>query len=67
MWEQEYQDYPPDARLRKHRVETGRGIVGCEMNDIQGWGLTHPPPQRKKRGALSTLMRCFLGSTDERS
>lgn len=57
MWYREYKDYPPDQPLVNERVETGKGIVGCEMHDLMGWGQTyHKPPKSKKRGILRTLL-----------
>jgi hypothetical protein len=40
MWPKFYRDYKVDATLIKHQVEPGRGIVGCEMHDLNGWGTT---------------------------
>lgn len=38
MWPKAYKDYLRDKPLIKHQVTSGRGIVGCEMHDINGWG-----------------------------
>lgn len=37
MWEKKYRDYPPGASLKKCKLETGKGLVGCEMNEPFGW------------------------------
>lgn len=51
MWWREYKDYPPDAPLKKETVEPGRGIVGCEMHENNGWGLSfHNNPPRTLTG-----------------
>ena len=51
MWWKENKDYRYDKPLKRHTVETGKGIVGCEMNDIHGYGNTmHRSQFRKKRG-----------------
>ncbi|MEX1012318.1 MAG: hypothetical protein WD595_05925 [Waddliaceae bacterium] len=51
MWPKNYQDYPEDALLKKEKVESGKGIVGCEMHDVNGWGETfhHKKTKAKKR------------------
>lgn len=51
MWPKAYRDYKTDEPLVKQRVEPGKGIVGCEMHDLNGWGNTlHVPAEKKKRG-----------------
>ena len=40
MWPKSYKDYPKDTPLVKNRVEPGKGIVGCEMSEPNGWGDT---------------------------
>ncbi len=43
----EYFDYKVDQPLIKFPVEPGRGIIGCEMHEINGWGNTlHIPRGR---------------------
>lgn len=57
MWEKEYRDYPTDTPLKKQKVEPGRGIVGCEMHDLEGWGNTlHIPKKPKKKGFVRTIL-----------
>ncbi len=48
MWQKKYKDYPEDTDLVKKKVEPGKGIVGCEMHEINGWGLTHHQYRRRK-------------------
>lgn len=38
MWPKSYRDYPKDKPLIKNQVEPGKGIIGCEMHDLNGWG-----------------------------
>lgn len=40
MWPKIYKDYPPDSPLKKEQVTQGRGIIGCEMHELNGWGDT---------------------------
>lgn len=41
MWLKEYRDYHPDKPLKKYRVEPSRGIIGCEMDELNGWGTPY--------------------------
>ena len=45
MWPKEYRDYKIDEPLKKLRVNTGDGITGVEMNDLNGWGDTLHIPE----------------------
>jgi hypothetical protein len=38
MWPKFYRDYEIDKPVIKYQVQPGRGIVGCEMHDLNGWG-----------------------------
>lgn len=50
MWFKEYRDYPIDRPLIKEQVEPDKGIIGCEMHDLNGWGTQlHQVRPRKKR------------------
>ena len=60
MWEKEYKDYPKDTPLRKETVETGKGIVGCEMHDLNGWGDQLHIPKRGKPGIFKMLFSPFI-------
>lgn len=49
MWFRQYCDYPIDRPLIKEQVESGHGIIGCEMHDLNGWGTQlHRLKPRKK-------------------
>jgi hypothetical protein len=48
MWQKEYRDYKKDQPLVKQRVEPGRGIIGCEMHELNGWGNTLHQIKKKK-------------------
>lgn len=59
MWPKDYKDYKRDETLVKQQVRPGKGIVGCEMHDLNGWGNSlHQPRKNKKRG----IVRTFLSS-----
>lgn len=61
MWHREYRDYKTDESNVKNQVESGRGICGCEMHEINGWGNTLHHPQKKKSGWMASLLRYFFG------
>jgi hypothetical protein len=44
MWPKSYKDYPKDTPLVKQRVESGKGIIGCEMSEPNGWGESYHNP-----------------------
>lgn len=54
MWHREYRDYKTDESNIKNQVEPGRGICGCEMHEIYGWGnLLHQPKKQKPQWIAS--------------
>lgn len=56
MWPKIYKDYPVDSALKKQKVEPGKGIIGCEMHELNGWGATyHVPSKRKKKWCKKDL------------
>jgi len=55
MWPKKYKDYPVDTPLKKEQIESGKGIVGVEMHDINGWGTEIHQPVRRKKGLLARL------------
>lgn len=61
MWPKEYKDYKTDEPLIKQSVEPGKGIYGCEMHEINGWGNTLQHPKKRKRGLLATLLIQLFG------
>lgn len=57
MWYKEYRDYQNDAPLKKEQLSSGKGIVGCEMHEQNGWGVTHHEPVKpKKKGLMTTIL-----------
>jgi hypothetical protein len=66
MWWKEYADHRYDEPLKKQRVETGKGIVGCEMNDRHGYGTTlHRSQYRIKRGLITGFFAWLFGVKEE--
>lgn len=49
MWFKAYRDYPIDTDLKKEKVEPSHGIIGCEMHELNGWGIAHHIPQKSRR------------------
>ncbi|KAF3362854.1 Uncharacterized protein PHSC3_000596 [Chlamydiales bacterium STE3] len=61
MWYREFKDYPPDSPLLHKKVEPGHGIIGCEMHELNGWGISlHQVRKRKKKGLIAFLVTHFL-------
>lgn len=68
MWPKSYRDYPTDKPLVKNTVEPGKGIVGCEMHDLNGWGNTvHIPHKEKKQGLFRTIIHTIFKKFDKSS
>lgn len=66
MWYREYKDYPPDTPLIHEKVEPGKGIIGCEMHELNGWGITlHRPKKRKKKGLIASVLAYFFNSKEQ--
>lgn len=65
MWDREYRDYKRDHPLIKQTVEPGKGIAGCEMHDINGWGNTLHVPAKRKRGRLASFLLQLFGMKEE--
>jgi hypothetical protein len=57
MWPKEYRDYPEDRPLIKYPVESGKGIIGCEMHEINGWGEKH---HTFRKGLIQTLLESIF-------
>ncbi len=67
MWFKEYNDYKTDKPLIKYQVEPGKGIIGCEMHDLNGWGSEyHISPRRWRSRLLSSFLSLFLKRRDRR-
>lgn len=56
MWPKSYKDYKQDDFLTKHPVEPGKGIVGCEMHEINGWGNSLHMYKQKRKGFVRTML-----------
>lgn len=57
MWHKEYRDYEVDKPLIKYRVEPGKGIIGCEMHDLNGWGnVIHIPFKKGRYNFFSSFL-----------
>ena len=56
MWFKQYRDYPIDRPLIKEQVEPGKGIIGCEMHDLNGWGTYNHRMPPKKKGLWGKMM-----------
>ncbi len=61
MWPKSYKDYPKDTPLVQNRVEPGKGIIGCEMSEPNGWGeQLDIPPKTRKEGLSTTFWKWLL-------
>lgn len=60
MWFKEYRDYKTDHPLIKEPVEPGNGIIGCEMHDLNGWGVLHHHPRPSKTSLWGRIMRHLI-------
>lgn len=50
MWWKAFKDYPLNRPMKHEQVEPSKGIYGCEMHDLNGWGEEfHRPVRRSKR------------------
>lgn len=66
MWWKEYADYRYDKPMKRETVETGKGIIGCEMHDVHGYGTTDHKSQYYRRGGVLTgLMTYLFGFKEE--
>ena len=63
MWSKSYQDYKVDKALIKYRVESGKGIVGCEMHEYNGWNTTALPP--KQEGSVCSRLPYYVDPYNE--
>ncbi|NGX42674.1 MAG: hypothetical protein K940chlam7_00958 [Chlamydiae bacterium] len=67
MWPKFYRDYPVDESLNQQQVEPGKGIVGCEMHDLNGWGESCHIPKKRKKGLLRSLFVSIFGKRKRKS
>lgn len=61
MYFKEFQDYPVDTPLVKEKVYPGKGIIGCEMHEINGWGTHLHAPKIKNKSLWARMIRFFFG------
>lgn len=62
MWPKSYKNYPRDEELIKYPVEPGKGIIGCEMHELNGWGNSlHIHPKKKRKGLIERLLETLFG------
>ena len=61
MWPKKYKDYPEDESLKKYRVEPGKGIQGCEMHELNGYGTSQHRYKRRKN-IIEKLLSYLWGS-----
>jgi hypothetical protein len=65
MWWKAYKDYPLHKPLKNQHVETGRGIIGCEMHDLNGWGEEYHESPREKPGLFVNICTFLFGTKVE--
>lgn len=65
MWWKAYKDYPLHKPLKNQQVEPGRGIQGCEMHDLNGWGEEYHKPPRRHQGWFVNLCAFLFGTKVE--
>ncbi len=64
MWPKRYKDYPEDKPLKKEQVGSGKGIVGCEMHDLNGWGESYHTSKPIKRGVIYHFLHRLFGNKE---
>ena len=57
MWPKNYKDYKKDERLIKYQVSPSNGIIGCEMHEFNGWGLSYHQKKQKPKNFLQKLFK----------
>lgn len=63
MWPKFYRDYPTDTPLIKNINEPGRGIIGCEMHEINGWGNSLHLSSQEWRAMNDAKRKSHLGAS----
>lgn len=66
MWPKSYKDYKTDESLVKQQVHSGKGIIGCEMHDLNGWGNSLHIPTKKKSGFMRTILTTLFNKFDKK-
>lgn len=67
MWYTEYVNCPPDSPLKKMTVSPGKGIRGCEMHEINGWGSHYHLETFSEKHLTFSLMTYDLSDALEES
>lgn len=62
MWFKEYKDYPIDTPVIQEPVESGKGIIGCEMHELNGWGEEVHIPVNRKKGFFRQLIQSVFAT-----
>jgi hypothetical protein len=60
VWRSIYKDYKPDGKWIKEEVESGKGIIGCEMHELNGWGNNIHKHEIKKDGWIRTFLNLLF-------
>ena len=60
MWDYHYKKQPKDKTLNHKQVEPGKGVIGCEMHEINGWGESYHKDNAKTSGILQSLAALFF-------
>ncbi len=67
MWQKFYRDYPVDEPLIKNKNESGNGIIGCEMHDLNGWGNSLHISPKEWRSMNDAKRNSHMGSNSSLS
>lgn len=62
MWPKNYKDYPADSPLRKSQVQAGKGIIGSEMHDLNGWSNEIHQYKPRKKGRIRKFFESVFKS-----
>lgn len=66
MWPKAYKDYKKDEEVIKYPVQPGKGIIGCEMHELNGWGNSLHIPPKRERGIIGSLVESFFRLFDRK-
>ncbi len=66
MWWIEYEDYKSDEPLIKDQVAPTQGIIGCEMHDLNGWGLEYHDYEPPKPGHFRHMIDLIFGLSNDK-
>jgi hypothetical protein len=65
MWPKRYKDYPVDEPLLKEKVEPGKGIIGCQMHELNGWGEAYHALPDPKKSLRFQLLERIIGEKND--